>query len=286
MTEAANAAQAEFWNVGPGQTWVRRQTDLDALLGGVTDLLLAAAAPRPGEAALDVGCGAGASTFALAAAVGPAGRVTGLDISAPLLARAEARRAEFGLGLGDVGFLLADAQDHPFPPQGFDLVASRFGLMFFADPVAAFANMRRGLRPGGRIVFAAWAGPERNPWFALPQGVAAARLGAEAPADPDGPGPMAFRDLDRVRGLLAAAGFTAVDAALAQTELHHPGGVAAVVDLASEVGPTARLLRERAAGEADRQAIAEDLAAALQPFRSPDGVRIPAGINLVSARAP
>lgn len=285
MSEAANAGQAEFWNSGPGETWVRRQADLDALHQGVTDLLLAAAAPRPGEAALDVGCGAGASTFALAAAVGPAGRVTGVDISAPLLARAEARRAE--LGLGGVGFLRADAQDHPFAPQGFDLVASRFGLMFFADPVAAFANIRRGLRPGGRIAFAAWAGPERNPWFTLPQRVAEARLGPGAPSDPDGPGPMAFRDLDRVRGLLAAAGFEAIDAVLAQTNLRHPGGVAAVVDLASDVGPTARLLREKAAGDADRQAIAEDLAKALQPFGGPDGVlRIPAGINLVSARAP
>ena len=172
--------------------------------------------------------------------------MTGVDISAPLLARAEARRAE--LGLDGVGFILADAQAHPFAPQGFDLVASRFGMMFFADPVAAFANMRRGLRPGGRIVFAAWAGPERNPWFTLPLRIAEARLGPGAPSDPDGPGPMAFRDLARVRGLLAAAGFAAADAALAQTELHHPGGVARSSTSPSDVGPTARLLREKNRG--------------------------------------
>lgn len=284
MTEAANTGQAEFWNSGPGETWVRRQTDLDALHRGVTYLLLATAAPCDGERVLDVGCGAGASTFALAEAIGPAGRVTGLDISAPLLARAEVRREE--LRLGNVGFTLADAQDHLFAPQGLDLVASRFGLMFFADPVAAFANLRRGLRPGGRIAFAAWAGPEHNPWFTLPQRIASARLGPGAPSDPDGPGPMAFRDIDRVRAILTVAGFADADGALAQTDLHHPGGVAAVVELASEVGPTARLLRETAAGAADRTAIAESLAAALQPFRSPDGVRIPAGINLFSARAP
>ena len=284
MTEAANAAQSEFWNAGPGQIWVRRQPDLDALHRGVTELLLEAAAPRPGEAALDVGCGAGASTFALAGAVGPQGRVTGVDVSAPLLTRAEARRAE--LGLEGVGFILADAQAHPFAPQGFDLVASRFGMMFFADPVAAFANLRRALRPGGRIVFAAWAGPERNPWFTLPLRVAEARLGPGAPSDPDGPGPMAFRDLARVRGLLAAAGFAAADGALARTELHHPGGVDAVVDLAADVGPTARLMREKNGTDADRRAIADRLTAELEPFRSADGVRIPAGIILYSAAAP
>ena len=284
MSEAANADQAEFWNAGPGQVWVRRQADLDALVGGVTDLLLDACAPRPGDRALDVGCGAGASTFALAAAVGAAGRVTGVDISAPLVARAEARRAD--LRAVNIDFVVADAQDHCFAPHGFDLVASRFGLMFFADPVAAFANLRRALRPGGRIAFAAWAGPADNPWFALPQRIAEDRLGPGAPSDPDGPGPMAFRDVGRVCGLLAAAGFGACDGALARTELHHPGGVAGVVDLAAEVGPTARLMREKNGTDADRRAIADRLAAELAPFATPDGVRIPAGINLFSAVAP
>ena len=203
MTEA-NADQATFWNAQPGQNWVDFQADLDAQLSEVTDRLLAACAARPGERVLDIGCGAGGSTLALAAAVGAVGSVLGLDLSEPLLARAEERRRD--LALGNVRFARGDAQDHPFAPGGFDLAASRFGVMFFADPVAAFRNIARALRPGGRLVFVAWAGPEHNPWFAIPQRAAVARLGPVAPTPPDAPGPMAFRDAARVTGLLEAAG--------------------------------------------------------------------------------
>jgi ubiquinone/menaquinone biosynthesis C-methylase UbiE len=153
MTKGLNADQSEFWNLGPGRNWVRYQADLDAIHGPVTDLLLEACAPQEGERILDVGCGAGASAFALARAVSPSGHVRGVDLSVPLIQRAEERRRE--LDLPNISFEVADAQDHAFESQSFDLVASRFGLMFFSDPVAAFRNIASDLRPGGRIAFAA-----------------------------------------------------------------------------------------------------------------------------------
>ena len=282
MTEA-NADQAAFWNDQPGQNWVSFQPQLDAQLTEITDQLLAASAPRPGERVLDIGCGAGGSTFALADAVGSTGSVLGLDVSAPLLAHAEERRR--GLGLGQVSFALADAQDHPFAPGGFDLAASRFGVMFFADPVAAFGNIARALRPDGRLVFVAWAGPEHNPWFTLPQRLAVARLGPVAPTPPDAPGPMAFRDAGRVVGLLEAAGLRDVRAEAVDLGLPNPGGLDAVLALVGNIGSLPRVLREKGGTPEDRAAILAAIRSELAAFVTPDGVRLPARVIVYAARA-
>ena len=109
-------------------------------------------------------------------------------------------------GSGTRDFILADAQTHPFDPESFDAIISRFGLMFFDNPVAAFANMARGLKPDGRLVFAAWAPAAENPWFLIPRDAAIARLGKPAPADPFAPGPLAFQDMERVTKLMEQAG--------------------------------------------------------------------------------
>lgn len=284
MTISPNAGQVEFWNAEPGRNWVAHAADMDAMMRGILDLLMAAAAPHPGERALDIGCGAGASTFALAEAVGPTGAVLGLDISAPLLERAEAHCA--GRGATNVRFERADAQDHPLAPEGFDLAASRFGVMFFADPVAAFRNVRTALRPGGRIAFVAWAGPEVNPWFATPQRIAVARLGPVDPVPPEAPGPMAFRDADRVCGILTAAGFEDVVGETVATHQHHPGGVEAVIRLARDVGPTSRVLRERNGTPEDQAAILAALAEDFAQYSGPDGIKIPAAINVFTGRRP
>lgn len=282
MTDA-NADQASFWNAQPGQNWVAFQAELDAQLGEVTDRLLAASAPRPGERVLDVGCGAGGSTLALAEAVGPSGGVLGLDLSEPLLARAEERRRE--LGLGHVRFQRGDAEDHPLPAEAFDLVASRFGVMFFADPVAAFRNLARALRPDGRLVFVAWAGPEHNPWFTIPQRAAVARLGPVAPAPPEAPGPMAFRDAARVTGLLVAAGLRDPRARAVDLGLSNPGGLDAVLALVGNIGSLPRVLREKGGTPEDRAAILAEVAEAFAPFTGPEGLRLPARVILYSARA-
>jgi SAM-dependent methyltransferase len=204
--------------------------------------------------------------------------VLGLDISAPLVARAEERRR--ALGVGNLAFALGDAQVHRFEPARADLAASRFGVMFFADPVAAFRNLARGLRPGGRVVFVAWAGPEQNPFFTLPMQAATARLGPAAPADPDAPGAMAFRNPDRVLGILAAAGLADARATPFAADLHHPGGLQALLRFLPNAGPIARLLREKNGTDADREAILADLATALAPFETSDGIRIPGAFLL------
>ncbi len=277
----ANAEQHTFWNDAPGRAWVAQQPAMDLLMRNVTALVMAEAAPRPGQHVLDVGCGAGALALAAARTVGPQGRALGVDISAPLLARAEElARAE---GLAQVGFLRADAQDHGFAPSAFDLVLSRFGVMFFADPVAAFMNLARTMRPGGRMVLAVWGRAAANPFFATPGRIGAARLGPPPPSDPDGPGPMAFSDIPRVLGILHAAGLQAEGRAVDLT-LDHPGGLEPVLDLMSNLGGLPRLLRETGG-------TAEDLAAILAALREEwaglvgdDGcLRIPAEINLYTA---
>lgn len=286
MSESANAEQTAFWNAEPGQRWVTREADLDALHAAVTDLLLAACAPLPGEAILDVGCGAGATLLAFAGAVGPTGRVLGLDVSEPLAARARDRAAEAGFG-GTVDVAVCDAQTAALPTRAFDAAISRFGVMFFEDPVAAFRNIAGALSPGGRVCFAAWGGLESNPWFRDTMRVAVDRLDPGAPQQQSGgPGPMAFADRARVVGLLDAAGLVDCRATAMETELHHPGGVAALVDLAAAVGPTARLMREKGGTAEDLAAIRAGLAAALSPCATPDGVRIPAEVILYEARRP
>jgi SAM-dependent methyltransferase len=280
----SNPEQAQFWNDRPGRNWVRFQTDLDAISEQATRHLLRAAAPRPGEAVLDIGCGAGTSTFALAEAVAPGGHVLGIDFSAPLTERAEERR--LGLDVGNATFTVADAQDHAFDPGRYHLAASRFGVMFFSDPTAAFRNLARALRPGGRLAFVAWDGPEQNPWFLVPQQIAVARLGPVSPTPPDAPGPMAFRDIVHVTGLLKAAGLRDPHGESVAIELHHPEGLTGVLRLVPHVGPLARMMREKEGSEADSAAILAEVAAAFELYRSADGIRIPARINVFKAGAP
>ena len=208
----------------------------------------------------------------------------GIDISAPLLDRAEARRRT--AGLGQVGYVRGDAQTHALPATEFDAAISRFGVMFFADPVAAFRNIAGALRPSGRVVFAAWAGTEGNPWFALPFRIAVDRLGPVPAPPPDAPGPMAFSDTDRVTGLLRSAGLTDVSAEKRRLELHHPGGVDAITRLATEVGPAVRLAREKNGTEEDIAAITREIGKAFADCATPDGIRIPAEIILYRATRP
>ena len=155
--------------------------------------------------------------------------------------------------------------------------------MFFDDPVAAFRNIGTALRPGGRVAFVAWAGPEHNAWFTLPLQAAVARLGPVAPTPPDAPGPMAFRDVDRVRGLLRAAGFADAKGEAVAVDLHHPGGMPAVLRLMLAVGPVARMLRESGGTDEDRSAILEAIGTAFAPYVGADGVRVPALLNVFTA---
>ena len=279
----ANENEREQWSGALGAVWVRRQADLDLLMASVTGLLIERAGLEPGLRVLDLGCGAGDSTLAAAREVGPAGRVTGLDAAVQLLALGRTR-AE-AAGLSNIDWHPGDAQTDAVPGAPFDAALSRFGVMFFADAAAAFANIRAQLRPKARVTLAAWGPAGENPWFSLPARIAAARHGAPPPSDPRAPGPLAFADPDHVLPILQAAGFRETGVEGCDVTLRHPGGAAALGELATEVGPAARILRLSGAGDADRAALRAEVETALRSFDGPEGVAIPARIMIYSALA-
>lgn len=203
----ANQDQRANWNESSGRTWVELQPVLDRMLEPFAPILLDQHAPAAGGRALDIGCGAGATTLALARRLGPEGQALGVDISAPLVAAARARAAAEGLA---ATFLEADAQTHAFEPQAFDLIISRFGVMFFDQPQAAFQNIRRAARDRAALRFVAWRAPRENPFFTLAGRTAAPFLPPAPPTDPAAPGQFAFADDARVRGILRDAGWSDV----------------------------------------------------------------------------
>jgi SAM-dependent methyltransferase len=269
-----NEAQIEYWNGGAGDVWVTQQERLDRQLGPLGDVAFAALAARPGERILDVGCGAGSMTFALAEAVGPSGRVVGVDVSAQLLGLARRRNRS-----SQVAFVHADAQTHAFD-ESFDAIYSRFGVMFFADPVAAFTNLRRALVPGGRIAFVCWRSVQENPFMTAPAVAASKHFPPQPPFDPTAPGPFALADRGRLDGILAAAGF--VDVAIApHDQLIGGNDREGTIALALEIGPLGRLLREYP----DRRAlVVDDVRAAVEPTIV-DGIgKAPSATWIVTAR--
>lgn len=275
MAEIANAAQIDYWNAAAGQTWVELNDALDRQLAPLGDAALAALAARLGERILDIGCGAGATTAVLAAAVGPAGAVTGVDVSLPLLEHARKRGSA-------AGFVEADAQTADLGEGAFDALFSRFGVMFFEDPAAAFTNLRRALKPGGRLAFVCWRGLADNGWMREPIMAAIPLLPPLPQADPLAPGPFAFADPERVRGILGEAGFTAVAVEPFDTPLSTGGDLDAAVTMALKVGPLGRALADNPGNTAK---VVEAVRAALARYVTPEGVRMPAAVWIVTASA-
>jgi SAM-dependent methyltransferase len=280
----ANAAMRRYWNEVAGPRWVGLGGAQEARNVEVAAQLLEAAAASPGELVLDVGCGTGATLIPFAAAVGPHGHATGVDIAAPMLARARERVAE--QGLTNVTLLQADAQVHGFAPASFDLVTSRFGVMFFADPRAAFANLCGALRPGGRLVMAVWASVAENVHRKIPLEIAVRHLGPPAPQPPHAPDAQVFSDRDYFRSILAAAGFA--DIGIEPRSFHVIGASAA--GMAEHVvlfGAIQRLLDEKHADAAIRQAIVKETAAGFAAYAAPNGeIRLPGTFLLATARRP
>jgi SAM-dependent methyltransferase len=231
-----NRAQEEHWNGPVGQRWVAHQAVLDASLHAFGEAGIERLALKPGESVLDVGCGAGATSHALAARVGRQGRVVGVDLSGPLVARARA------LANSTVEFVQADATLFTDDRQ-FDAIFSRFGVMFFSDPVSAFRNLRRALTTNGRIGWVCWRAVEDNPWCSVPIAAAVRELPVPPPPpDPSAPGPFSLAAESRIREILAAAGFDKIrierfDAAYRVGN----GGLDETVAFLMQVGPTARL---------------------------------------------
>lgn len=278
----ANQEQIRYWNEQGGPRWVRRQQQLDAQIHSLGLVAMQQANVKPGEHILDVGCGCGQTTLDLAERVGLSGSVTGIDISQPMLARARERQS--ALGLKNLAFVNADVQTHPFAREHFDLIFSRFGVMFFEDPSAAFRNLRTALRSDGRLCFVCWQALEQNEWVRVPLMAAARHVALPPPPSPGTPGPFAFADPDRVRALLEAGGFKEISFTPRETALSMGGAtsVEEAVEFILEIGPISRLLE--AADEDTRLRVTREVHAALSPYTSRDGVSLGGAAWVVQAR--
>lgn len=275
---SANEDQVAYWNSQVGDTWASRQEPLDRQLEPLGDFALEALAPEAGERIVDIGCGAGQTTLALAQRVGASGAVLGVDISAQLLEVAR-RRLERVPG---ASVLEADAQTHGFEPGAFDAVFSRFGVMFFSDPAAAFANIRKALKSGGRLAFVCWRPLALNGWMTIPLSAGLKHIDAQPQIpDPHAPGPFAFADPGRVCGILEGAGFGEV--AIEPRDFLIGGNpLDEAADLAMRVGPLSRLLAEH---PDRREAVVATLRETLSAHVGEDGVRMPGAVWIVTARA-
>jgi SAM-dependent methyltransferase len=277
--QAFNDEQRERWNGADGEYWAQHQERLDRTLSQVTAPLLDFAKPQSGSSAIDLGCGCGATTVELARAVGPSGRVTAIDISAPMLARASERLRPSG----NAACLLGDAASLPLGELHADLMISRFGVMFFGDPVAAFTNLRTALAPGGRLRFACWRPIDQNPWLQIPLHAVYEHAPRMPKPEPEEPGPFAFADTARVTRILTAGGFTAPEFTPldVKLDLAAGGSLDDAVAQASDMGPAKRALADQP--DEIRAAAIESIRRALAPYASSDGVKLQAAIWLVAA---
>ena len=257
--------------------WLAAAPDLEIALGPVLGALHEAAGLGPGEKVLDVGSGTGPSLLAAAQAVGPTGRVTGVDIAPPLLARAAERVP------AHVDLITADAESHPFEPGAYDVVQANFGVMFFADSTAAFANLRRAVRPGGRFAATVWGGPADNPWFSLPRRIVDETVSDVPRPDPSGPGPMRFAEVAELERLLTATGW-APSVQTRDLALTPPGPPSQVAQLLMTVN-VGMMLKGIEATTPQLEAIETALTEALAAFDQTDQIAIPARIHVVTAQA-
>jgi SAM-dependent methyltransferase len=277
-----NADQIAYWNAQTGERWVAQQELLDAQIEPLGIAVMERASVAPGERVLDVGCGCGQSSLQLAERVAPSGTVVGIDVSAVMLARARERAALLGEWASRVRFENADAQTAALAPC--DLVFSRFGVMFFADPPAAFANLRRALAPRGRLAFVCWQGPERNEWVRVPLLAAAQHLPLPRPA-PGAPGPFALADPERTRAILAQAGFREIAVEPHERELAIArGSLDEAAGFLTQIGPLSRALREVNPSAELREAVTQSVREALAPYAGPQGLRMGSASWIVIAR--
>ena len=270
--------QATLWNGTAGHAWVDAQDLLDRLFQPFERLLVETVTMHRARDVLDIGCGTGSTTVAMVRSVRSEGRCTGIDISAPMI---EAARARAGWESVPASFVLADAQTHRFDPGSFDMIASRFGVMFFGDPIAAFANLRRSARDGAALDLMVWRGAADNPFMTTAERAAAPLLPGLPQRRPDEPGQFAFADPDRVRGILGSGGWGDIemrplDIACAMPE-------AELVRYFTRLGPLGAVLSQ--ADASARETIVETVRAAFDPYVHDGEVRFTAACWRIEGRA-
>lgn len=278
MTDLPNAGEIEAWNGDSGQRWVTDADRRDAVLAPIGDALLAAARPAPGEQVLDIGCGCGATTLDAARLVAPSGLARGIDVSTPMLdvARDRAHRQ----GVPNAAFERADVQTCAMSPGRFDVAISRFGTMFFDDPVAAFANVATSMRPGGRLLIATWQPLAANEWLTLP-GAILLQYG-DLPEALSGTGMFAQSDPAALATTLTEAGYEAVEVTPREVALRLGSDPAQAADYLATSGPGRAVLDD--VDDKIRPAAVAAIRAALADVATPDGVHLGAAIWLTTAR--
>jgi ubiquinone/menaquinone biosynthesis C-methylase UbiE len=275
-----NQVQRDTWNGDSGQRWVADADRRDAVLAPVADTLLATARIQPGESILDLGCGCGATTITAATQAGPGGTTHGIDLSEPMLAVARQRARD--AGLTTVTFTQADAQTHPLAGAAHDLVVSRFGTMFFDDAVAAFTNIGRAVRPGGRLFIATWQALGLNDWLTVP-GAALLPYGTLPDSQPGAPGMFAQADADLLRSTLTRAGWTGVDSRAVTVTLRLGDDPADATDYLADSGVGRAVLDTIPA--TDKPAALQAVTDALASHTTNDGVYLDAAIWITTATA-
>ncbi len=278
-----NDAQISYWNGDAGRKWADRDAQMAQMLAPISAELLRHAQVQDATAALDVGCGAGSNTLQLAAELDPSASIVGIDISSPLLEVANATLATRSDPGPTISFLKADAASEDLGESRFDLLYSRFGVMFFADPIAAFANLRRSMLPKGRLAFCCWQALADNPWTVLPLRAALTVLPPPEPLPARTPGPFAFAEADYVTDILSSAGWS--DPVLTPHTLKlrfaDAGGYDATVRELVNTGPVGRLLADEDAST--RQEVQNAAAKVLRDYYKGDALELPGAVWFVTA---
>jgi SAM-dependent methyltransferase len=277
-TRQTNREQIELWNGAAGSTWVEAQELLDGIFMPIEQRLVDVVSAGSPATVLDIGCGTGSTTLAIARRLGPHSRVIGIDISGPMIALAKARADREHL---TARFIRADAQVHEFEPATVDALMSRFGVMFFDDPVRAFSNLRSAAKVGAQLVVVAWRGPDENPFMTTAERAAGPLLPSMPSRQPDAPGQFAFANRERVRAILDASRWTAIDLQPLDVECTFPERE--LNRYVTRLGPVGMALQD--ADDATRARVVDAVRAAFDPYVSGSDVRFTAACWMVSARA-